>query len=101
MPKFTIEHKTSLGIEETYSKVKQLLLDEQESKKLDPKLACTFDDAKKTGSAKGSQFKADVQVINFESGSSVSVTVDLPLLLTPFKGKVEEVLKRKLTKVLG
>lgn len=68
---------------------------------MDAKLTCEFQDAKKTASAKGSQFKADISVKDAAQGSLVTVVVDLPLLLSPFKGKVEDVLKRKLTKHLA
>ncbi|MNK99976.1 hypothetical protein D3C87_1203950 [compost metagenome] len=49
----------------------------------------------------GSQFKADMVVAANGAGSKVQVTVDLPMLLTPFKGKVQETLQRKLAKYLG
>ena len=34
-------------------------------------------------------------------GSTVKIVIDLPLLLTPFKSKLEEGLKKKLTKYLA
>ena len=54
-----------------------------------------------TGKAKGNQFKADINITSSAQGSSIEVIVDLPLLLTPFKGKVQETIERKLSKHLA
>jgi Putative polyhydroxyalkanoic acid system protein (PHA_gran_rgn) len=60
----------------------------------------TFDDAKKTGHCKSTQFSADFAIKTSTSGSSVTVALDLPFLLTPFKGKIQETLEKKLKKYL-
>lgn len=101
MPKFTIEHKSSYDPQKTYDKIKDFLDKDQEIRRFDSKLECTFDDKAMSAKMKGSQFKADVKIAKADSGSQVSVTVDLPLLLTPFKSKVQETLQKKLTKYLG
>lgn len=101
MPKFTIDHQSSHNAEEAYKKIKEFLANDQDIRRFDPKLQCTFDDSAKCAAMKGSQFKADMAVSNAGSGSKVSVTVDLPLMLTPFKGKVQETLQKKLAKYLG
>ena len=101
MPKFTIDHNSQLNSDECYSQIKKFLSEDQDIRKMDSKIQCEFNDAKKSGSAKGSQFKADILVSSASSGSKVQVTVDLPLLLSPFKGKVQETLERKLKKLLG
>lgn len=101
MPKFTIEHKSSKDVESSYSLLKKFLNDDTEIKKFDENLTCKFEDSNKTVSVKGSQFKAEFSIKPNSSGSQVSVLVDLPLLLTPFKGKVEEILKKKLSKHLA
>lgn len=101
MPKFKIEHPTSLGLEDSYSKIRGFLDHDADLRKIDPKLSCTYDDAKKMIKATGSQFKAEISVAAKGSGSLVAVEVDLPLLLSPFKGKVQEMLVKKLSKALG
>lgn len=102
MPKFTIDHQSKHNPEEAYEKIKEFLANDQDIRRFDPKLQCSFDDGSKSASMKGSQFKADMAVLSSgEGGSKVSVTVDLPLMLTPFKGKVQDTLQRKLTKYLG
>jgi hypothetical protein len=101
MPKFTVEHQTAHPSAEAYGKLKQFLSKPDELKKFDPKTECLFNDATQTCSIKGSQFKAEVTIQNSGSGSKVSILVDLPLLLTPFKGKVQEGLSKMLSRHLG
>jgi len=101
MPKFTIDHDSSHDSQETYKKVKEFLGKDQDIRRFDPKLQCQFDDAKQTCKINGSQFKADAQIAASGAGSKITITVDLPLMLTPFKGKVQEMLKSKLSKYLG
>lgn len=101
MPKFTIDHQSKHNPEEAYEKIKEFLENDQDIRRFDPKLQCSFNDGCKKASMKGSQFKADMEVLSSGDGCKVSVTVDLPLMLTPFKGKVQDTLQRKLTKYLG
>ncbi|MCB0369580.1 MAG: polyhydroxyalkanoic acid system family protein [Bdellovibrionales bacterium] len=101
MPKFTVEHQTSSDTKDTYNKLKDFFTNSDEIKKIDPKVSCSFNDDNLTCKLNGSQFKADVQVSSNSSGSLVNVNVDLPLLLSPFKGKVQEGLQKMLKKHLG
>ncbi|MEK6774356.1 MAG: polyhydroxyalkanoic acid system family protein [Bdellovibrionota bacterium] len=100
MPKFTIDHKTSHAAPEAYKKMKEVL-GSGEMNKFDSKIQCEFNDSQHLCQVKGSQFKADLQVKALEQGSQVSITVDLPFLLTPFKGKVQEGLVKMLNKHLS
>lgn len=101
MPKFTVEHQSSKTPDETFKTVKSFLANAGEIQKFDAKAQVSFDDASKSCQIKGGQFKADMKVIPAAAGSTVAVSVDLPLLLTPFKGKVEETLKKMLTRHLS
>lgn len=101
MPKFTVEHKCAHSTEQAFATVKNLLSNENEIKKFDAKAQVTFNDSARSCQIKGGQFKADLQVQAAGSGSQVSITVDLPLLLTPFKGKVQESLQKMLARHLG
>ncbi len=101
MPKFTITTPSKSSSQETYKKVKAFLETDEGLRKLDSGLSCTFDDQKLNCNAKGSQFKADMQIKAQGAESLVEVTVDLPFMLTPFKGKIQETLQRKLDKVLS
>lgn len=100
MPKIQIDHNSSLHASETYKKLKEFFENDQDLRKIDPKMQAAYDDKARKGKISGSQFKAEVSVVENGGGSKVHVMVDLPLLLTPFKGKVEETLQRKLKKYL-
>jgi hypothetical protein len=101
MPKITVEHASELSPTEAFTKLKAFFQNDADIRRLDPKLQCTFQDAAMTGHATGSQFKADLSVKPKASGSAVAVIVDLPFLLTPLKGKIQETIERKLAKHLG
>lgn len=101
MPKFTIDHQSNHDAEEAYKKIKEFLSNDQEIRRFDPKLQVLFNDGSKSANLHGGQFKADMAVASNGTGSKVVVTVDLPLMLTPFKGKVQETLQKKLAKYLG
>ena len=104
MPKFNVKHKSSQSAKDAYSAIKKFLGDDKDLKKLDAKLECSFDDSAMSCKMTGSQFKAHFTIAapsNGDHGSTVTVTVDLPLLLTPFKGKVTETLQKKLAKYLA
>ncbi len=101
MPKFTVEHQTAQETKNTFNKLKDFFTTGEGLKKIDPKVECSFDDQTQTCQLKGSQFKADVQVVSDSTGSKVKIIVDLPFLLTPFKGKVQEGLQKMLKKHLG
>ena len=101
MPKVSIDHKCSLPANEAFTKFKSFFETDADIRRLVPKMKCDFAESSMTGKASGSQFKADIAVKANGTGSSVNVTVDLPLLLTPFKGKVQETIQKKLAKYLA
>jgi hypothetical protein len=101
MPKFTVEHTCSLPAPDALSKIKTFFETDQDIRRIDPKIQCQFVESDMKGNVTGSQFKAEVKVKADGGGSKVSVMIDLPLLLTPFKGKVEETIKKKLSKYLA
>ncbi|NUM89160.1 MAG: polyhydroxyalkanoic acid system family protein, partial [Bdellovibrionales bacterium] len=47
----------------------------------------------------GGNFKGSIRVTEGKDRCTVEIVVDLPLLLTPFKGKVEEELEKHLSRV--
>lgn len=100
MPKILIEKQTNLSAQDAYEKIKTLLADDKDLRKLDSGYQCQFDDVAKTGSAKGKQFQAKM-AIHSESSTKVELTIELPIMLTPFKGMVENTLKAKLEKILA
>lgn len=101
MPKLKIQQKTSHPALEAFSRVKAVLNDDKDLKKLDPSYTCKFDEAKLMGVAHGKMFKADMHVKSSPSGTEVELHVDLPLTLALFKGIVESTLKKKLEESLA
>jgi hypothetical protein len=66
------------------------------------KLGATIDWDEKacTGEIEASNFSGNIHVSEKGGKSLVEIEIKLPLLLTPFKGKVEEELKKHLGRVV-
>lgn len=101
MPKINISHAISKPAKETFTKIRDFFENDQDLRKMDSNLACQFDEGNLSGKATGSQFKANFQIKEASDGSKLELVVDLPLLLTPFKGKIEETIQKKLAKYLA
>lgn len=100
MPKLSIEYPTSHGVTDTYSKLKDFF-QTNGIKKYDPKVECEFNDSTHSCILKGSQFKGDFKVSEASPGSHIKISIDLPFLLTPLKGVIQESLIKMLKKHLG
>ncbi|MCX7977756.1 MAG: polyhydroxyalkanoic acid system family protein [Bdellovibrionaceae bacterium] len=98
MPKFSIDHQCPKDTESTYQRLKELLTSEVDLTRYDAKSKLTFDDGKRCASVQGGQFNAALNVTPVGTGSKITISVDLPLLLLPFKGKVQESLEKMLKK---
>ena len=101
MPKVKVECDSKHTPQDTFSKIKNLLENDKELRKMDSNYKCTFNEQQMSGSAKGGQFQADMKVSAVGSGSHVMIEVSLPLLLTPVKGIVQSTLQKKLDSVLS
>lgn len=101
MPKFNVEHKTKKSSAEAFTQLKAFFAGENDIRRFDPKLTCTFDDGDKKLNVKGSQFSAQVNVVEQDPGAKLVINVEIPFLLTPLKGKIEETLKKSLSRLLG
>ena len=101
MAKFTVDHNVKHPTDKTFEMIQSVLSKGDDLKKFDNKIECQFDPAKKTCAIKGSQFKADVKIVAAGQGSKISVEVDLPFILMPFKGKISESLTKMFEKHLG
>lgn len=101
MPKFKFELPAPLDSASTYSKIKTHLTGENDFKKFDPKVQCTFDESSHKCNLVGSQFKANLVVRSADkNNSTVEIEVDLPLALSLFKGKIQETIEKNLKKIL-
>lgn len=101
MPKVTVNHQTEVPADEAFERIKNFFETDQDIRKIDPNIRITFTDTSKTGKVTASQFSGEFSVKPGSGGSTVSVLIDLPFLLTPFKGKVQETLEKKLKKYLA
>lgn len=101
MPKISIEYPTSHGVTDTYSKLKDFFVKSDEIKKYDPKVECTFNDTARSCDLNGSKFKGDFKVTEAPTGSQVKINIDLPFLLTPLKGVIQESLLKMLKRHLA
>lgn len=100
MPKITVQHSSKLDTDQAFEKIKSFFETDQDIRRLDSKMECSFNKESLAGKVKGSQFKADINLKKSNTGTDIVVVVDLPLLLTPFKGKVQETIEKKLAKYL-
>jgi hypothetical protein len=100
MPSFTVEQETKLSKADAYQKVQDYLRHSEGLKKLDSDLQYSFDDASHTGQIKGSKFECQVKITG-DSPTKVVLQISIPLLLSPFKGKIQETLQGKMSQLLG
>jgi len=101
MPTVKIQKSTDKSADEAFKKISHLLENDSELRKLDPKYVCEFHPESHSGSAKGSQFKADLQIHDASPGSQVEITVELPFHLGLVKGLVSKTLEKKLDQALS
>lgn len=101
MPSIKVELNSSLKPNDSFKRISDVLSNDKDLKKLDSKYKCEFDPKTLTGSADGSMFKAKMNVKEASGGSTVYVTVDLPLTLALMKGMVEKTLTKKLSEALA
>ena len=101
MSKFKFELAAPIDSASAFSKIKKLLSGDNDFKKFDPKVSCTFDETSKKCNVNGSQFNATLQVESKDANSSqVAIEVELPFALSLFKGKIQDALEKNLKKIL-
>ena len=101
MPKITVEMSSQLSPDQTFEKLKTLFETDTDLKKLDSSYICQFNSASRSGTAKGNKFSAAMSIADKGNSSQLSLNVDIPFLFSPFKGMIQEILQKKLKKVLG
>lgn len=100
MPKFKVETSSKHSASDTYTKIKNVLENDKDLRKMDSSYKTEFNDSTMSGRAKGSQFEANMTVKSAGNGAKVEVEVSLPMLLTPLKGVVQSTLQKKLESAL-
>lgn len=101
MPKVKVESKSKRSAEETYKIIRSLLESDSDLRRMDSSYVCQFDDQSLSGTAKGGKFEADMKVVSQGEGCKVEIEVNLPLMLSPFKGIVQSTLQKKLDTLLA
>lgn len=101
MPRISIQHQTSKSVADAFTQIRNFFETDGDIKKLDPNMQISLNEQGTSGEAKGSQFSAQFAVKDGSGGALVDVTVDLPFLLTPLKGKIQETIEKKLKKYLA
>jgi hypothetical protein len=100
MPKFKVENQSKHSIEDTFKRIRHLLENDKDLKRMDATYVCKFDEKSFSGSAKGSKFEANLKIVSMGTTAHVEIEVSLPMLLTPVKGVVQNTLQKKLDAAL-
>lgn len=101
MPTIDIKYPSNKSPKQSFDIFTEVLKNDKDLKKLDPQYQCEFNDESLSGTAKGSQFKASMKIVEQASGSEVQLTVELPFHLGLVKGMVKKTLEKKLADSLG
>lgn len=100
MPKVMITCQSACDEKEAFSRVRKILEEDKDLRKLDSKLVYDFEESTLSGRATGHHFKAEMSVSKENLGSRVEITVDLPFHLGLVKSIVQKTLQRKLDEAL-
>lgn len=99
MPKINFALPVSVDSETAFKKIKKFLSSDNDFKKFDPKVTCTFDEDDQTCAIKGSQFTATISAVEAKGKTNVEVQIDIPFALVLFKGKIQEIVEKNIKKV--
>ena len=97
MPQVKVKQQIPGEKKKVFSAVKTYLEGRDTLSKLGAEIE--WDEKACSADISGGSFKGALAVTEKSGKSEVEITIDLPLLLTPFKGKVEEELKKHLSRV--
>lgn len=97
MPKVVVTQAIQGSRQDVYKAVKKYLNGRDTLKKIGAEMQ--WDDKGCGGAIEADSFSGEITVEEKGKSAQVCITIDLPLLLTPFKGKVEEELKKHLGRV--
>jgi hypothetical protein len=97
MPKVVVTQAIEGKKSDVYHAVKSYLTGRDTLKKIGAEMQ--WDDKSCGGQIEADSFSGEIAVEEKGKTAHVTITIDLPLLLSPFKGKVEEELKKHLGRV--
>ncbi len=99
MPQVKVKQEIPGERKKVFSAVKKYLDGKETLTKLGASIS--WDEKACSADIEASNFSGNIQVTEKSGKSMVEIAIDLPLLLTPFKGKVEEELKKHLSRVVA
>jgi len=97
MPKVSVKREIAGEKKKVFEAVRAYLDGRDTLKKLGASL--DWDEKNCCAEIEASNFSGELKVSEKSGKSQVEISIDLPLLLTPFKGKVEDELKKHLGRV--
>lgn len=97
MPKVAVEQEVKGSPDKVYAAVKEYMQGRDTLKKLGAEIE--WKDKAKSAVISGGSFAGAISVAGDAKKSLVSITIDLPLLMSPFKGKVKEELEKHLSRL--
>ena len=97
MPKVQVKREIAGDRKKVYSAVKTYLEGRDTLKKLGASM--DWNDKSCSAEIEASNFSGSISVTEKTGSTLVEISIDLPFLLTPFRGKVEEELKKHLSRV--
>ncbi len=97
MPNVTVKREIAGDKKKVYGAVKKYLDGRDTLKKLGADMS--WDDKACSADIESSSFSGSLSVSDGKGKCQVEITIKLPLLMTPFKGKVEEELAKHLGRV--
>ncbi len=97
MPQVKVSHEIKGKKQAVYAAVKEYLEGRETLDKLGAKMV--WNDKACEAKIEAGNFSGGLEVDEKGGTTNVTISIDLPLLLSPFKGKVQEELKKHLSRV--
>lgn len=97
MPKVEVEQEVKGSTEKVYAAVKQYMQGRDTLTKLGAEIE--WKDKANTAMISGSNFAGEILVEGDGKKALVTISIDLPFLLSPFKGKVKDELEKHLSRI--
>lgn len=99
MPQVKFEKQISLDSDLTFTKVKDLISNAGELKKVDPSLGFEVLEDQKTIQATGQKISGQITVTPAGEQSTVTIDLNIPWSFAPFKGLIQTKLEEKINEI--
>ncbi len=99
MPKINFDMSIASDQKSAFKKIKKFMSSENDFKKFDPKVKCTFNDEDYSCQIEGTQFNAHIKTTEEKTKTKVEVSIEIPIPLVLFKGKIKEIVEKNIKKI--